>query len=152
MSTPTETIRERMPVWDALSEFFLDTELQEDDHKRIARVLADSPYSEREIWEILRFEVYPPCHFNLLCVAGEWSSFGEGFLTDKVAPRCGRRPRFTWPILHHWMFRAHWNKVRNLLGDLRSGKVNSEPVAAPNIGPTTRRGNSGVKEGPTSAN
>ncbi len=135
MSASPDLIRERMPVWDALSEFFLDTELQDDDHKRIAKVLARSPYSEVELWEILRFEVYPACHFNLLCVAGEWAMFGEEWLTERVAPRCGKRPRFHWPILHWWMFRHHWRKVRDLVRGMRAGEPagaanRSEPVAS----------------------
>jgi hypothetical protein len=134
MSASPELIRERMPVWDALSEFFLDTELQDDDHKRIARVLARSPYSEVQLWEILRFEVYPPCHLNLLCVAGEWAMFGEDWLMERVAPRCDRRPRFYWPMLHWWMFRHHWRKVRDLIRDIRGG----EQVAAPNSRPPSQ--------------
>ena len=41
----TNLTDERLPVWEALSEFFLDTELDETDHERIARVrqaLADN--------------------------------------------------------------------------------------------------------------
>ncbi|MCL4853081.1 MAG: hypothetical protein KJZ78_17110 [Bryobacteraceae bacterium] len=131
MSASPETIRERMPVWEALSEFFLDTELRETDYRRIAGVLADSPYSERELWEILRFEVYPPCHFNLLCVAGEWALFGEDFLMQKVAPRCDKRPRFAWPVLHRWMFGQHWAKVGAMLRNIREAKHNGEPDPAP---------------------
>jgi hypothetical protein len=114
-----EMIRERMPVWEALAEFFLDTELQENDYRRIAGILVRSPYSEAELWEILRFEVYPPRHLNLLCVAGEWAFFGEEWLIMRVAPRCGKRPMFAWPLLHHWMFREHWEKVRYLLRAIR---------------------------------
>lgn len=113
-------IRERMPVWDALSEFFLDTELMDDDHQRIAQVLASSPYSETELWEILRFEVYPPCRYNLLSVAGEWGYFGDEWLLEKVAPLMGKRPKFTWPILHRWMFDHHWEKVRVLIREMRT--------------------------------
>lgn len=120
MSISPAIMRERMPVWDAMSEFFLDTELQEQDLGRIAGVLARSPYSERELWDILRHEVYPPCHWNLLCSTGEWALFGEEFLLEKVAPRCGKRPKFAWPVLHAWMFRDHWNKVRVLLQELRA--------------------------------
>ena len=122
MSAPPELIRERMPVWEALSEFFLDTNLQEDDYKRIAGELARSPYSEAQLWEILRFEVYPACHLNLLCVAGEWAGFGDDWLMERVAPRCGRRPRLYWPMLNWWMLRPHWSKVRGMIQDIRRGR------------------------------
>src|SRR5688500_1297338 len=70
-------IEERAPVWIALSELFLDTELQDDDRERIAKTLAASPYSEKKLEEILRFEVTPVLKANLRCVAGEWSGFDE---------------------------------------------------------------------------
>jgi hypothetical protein len=42
---PEAQITERMPVWDALSEFFLDTELQPDDHERSLLIM-----QEHAIW------------------------------------------------------------------------------------------------------
>jgi hypothetical protein len=42
-----------MPVWEALSEFFLDSQLVEKDYERIAAILADSPYSIQEIEAVL---------------------------------------------------------------------------------------------------
>ncbi len=151
MSALPEMMRDRMPVWSALSEFFLDTELRDDHHRRIADVLARSPYSESALWEILRFEVYPPCHWNLLHVAGEWAMFGDDGLLERVAPRCGKRPRFTWPMLHRRMFHEHWDKVRAVLRDLRDGKLDGEPGTAPNGGPATPAGNSSAAEEPPSA-
>lgn len=50
---------ERLPVWEALSELFLDVELDAHDHERIAGHLATSSYSIQELEEILYFEVYP---------------------------------------------------------------------------------------------
>ncbi|MCD6048688.1 MAG: hypothetical protein K0Q55_91 [Verrucomicrobia bacterium] len=128
MNPDPETIRARLPVWDALSEFFLDTELDPEDHQRIAAVLARSPYSETELWEILRFEVYPPCHPNLLCVAGEWGTFGQAWLMERVAPLCGHRPRFYWPFVYDWMFRDHWAQIRRLLLDLRKQELRSSSI------------------------
>jgi hypothetical protein len=121
MNAHPELIHERMPVWEALSEFFLDTELQTDDYKRIAGVLARSTYSESELLEILKYEVYPPCHLNLLCPAGEWMAFGEEWLMEMVAPRCGRRPRFHWPA-RRWMFQSHWCVVREMIREMRGNK------------------------------
>ncbi|HPF57921.1 MAG TPA: hypothetical protein P5149_04835 [Candidatus Competibacteraceae bacterium] len=120
MSVSPETIRERLPVWNALSGLFLDTCLQDDDYKCIARALARSPYSENELWEILRFEVYPPCHRNLLCGAGAWAMFGDDWLMEKVAPHCGKRTKFAGLVLHRWMFCDHWDKIRAYLRDIRN--------------------------------
>lgn len=68
---------ERLPVWTALSELFLDTELQEDDIARIVAVLERSPYSAREVETILKTEVSPAFAANLLSIAGEWQPWQE---------------------------------------------------------------------------
>jgi hypothetical protein len=122
MSTTVNFPPERLPVWNALSEFFLDTELQDSDYKRIAAVLAKSPYTGGEIEDILRHEVYPPCHYNLLCVAGEWGGFDEEWLVERIAPLCGQRPRRRIPCLHAWMFKSHWKKIQPMIDELRKAK------------------------------
>ncbi|MEK7483679.1 MAG: hypothetical protein AABZ60_05010 [Planctomycetota bacterium] len=103
-----ESIQERMPVWDALSEFFLDTELQESDYQRIATVLASSPYSEKKLYQILRFEVYPPCKWNLFNIAGEWAGFTKEWILDNIATRYDRR---LWlPPFFASLYKDHWKK------------------------------------------
>lgn len=82
-SLPPDVLNSRLPVWQALSEFWLDTELQEFELEYIAKVLADSPYSLEEIKAIHQFEVAPAVSANLLCVAGEWTGFEKGWLTQK---------------------------------------------------------------------
>ncbi len=119
--TPAAQIDERMPVWDALSEFFLDTELQPEQHERIARVLAASRYSEKELDEILVYEVYPACKWNLLCVAGEWGGFHPDWIKEKIGPRYDRRPAIRLGFFHHrWMYDRHWRKVRPRVMELRA--------------------------------
>ena len=61
-------IDDRLPVWEALSDFFLDTELDEKDYQRISEVLASSPYTILDIEDILRFEIYPVLIWNLRSV------------------------------------------------------------------------------------
>ena len=109
-------------MWNALSEFFLDTELQESDYRRIASALAASPYTVGEIEEILRCEVYPACHQNLLCIAGEWRGFDGEWLVEHVAPCFGKRPRRRIPRLHAWMFKRHWKKTQQLVDEIRTTK------------------------------
>jgi len=109
MLTAGSKIDERMPVWSALSELFLDTELQKEDHERIATVLAASPYSESKLEEILRFEVTPVLRGNMLSMAGVWSGFDEDWLREKLAPNIERRPFFRLGVF--WMIRSHWKEV-----------------------------------------
>ncbi|WP_395336794.1 hypothetical protein WBP06_20665 [Novosphingobium sp. BL-8H] len=63
----------RLPVWMALSELFLYTELSLDDIVRIADVLNASPYDARVLERILVEEALPAFGPNLLAVAGEWT-------------------------------------------------------------------------------
>ena len=120
---PTEAqIAERLPVWEALSEFFLDNELQPSDYERIAGVLAATNYTEDQLKDILIGEVYPVCRSNLLSVAGVWAGFDSGWLKENIGPRFGKRPKLrVWFMpVHRWMYAKHWNKVKLRVLELRS--------------------------------
>lgn len=118
--TPSRAqIEERLPVWDALSEFFLDTELQPDDHERISKVLAESKYTENELEHILAYEVYPVCKWNKLSVAGEWGGFHPDWIQEKMIPRYNKRPLLRFGLRHRWMYSHHWKKVRPRISELR---------------------------------
>ena len=114
-----DLLRTRLPVWRALSEFFLDTELGEADYQRIAAALGNSPYTEQQLGEILRYEVYPPCRWNLMIATGEWLAFSDEWLLANVARRCDKRPRFPWPIWFADAFMPHWRRVRVILNEMR---------------------------------
>ena len=70
-------IERRKPVWAALSELWLDTELTHDDLQRIAGVMKRSSYSLSQLRDIYLFEVAPVVFGNLLTVAGTWSGCDE---------------------------------------------------------------------------
>ncbi len=119
----TEThIEERMPVWEALSELFLDNELQPADHERIAQALAATDYSVEEIEVILIAEVCPVCRWNMISVAGEWAGFDRDWLREKISPRLGKRP-LLWRLFiyrHRWMYGRHWNKIKTRLLEIKA--------------------------------
>jgi hypothetical protein len=119
----TDLTDERLPVWEALSEFFLDTELDETDHERIATVLARSEYTIEGLEEILIFEVYPPCKWNMLCVAGEWAMFGEEWIMERIAPRKDKRPKVRRRPLFGYMFKDHWKAVAGMIKWMRERSV-----------------------------
>jgi hypothetical protein len=83
----------RQPVWEALSELFLDTDTSVSRQWR-ADQLAGSPYSLEQLEFILVDEVYPVCKYNLLSVAGEWAGFNQEWLQSKILRRLGSRLRF----------------------------------------------------------
>jgi hypothetical protein len=80
-----EDLDRRRPVWDAMSDVFLDTETRWG-MPRIALVLAQSGYSAEELEAIWEHEIVPECGWNLLQVAGEWALFvvDEDRLTERA--------------------------------------------------------------------
>lgn len=77
-------ITTRLPLWKALSELFLDTELDDSDFKYIAHQVLRSNFSPREVNDILWNEVFPALGDNLRIVAGEWSGFRDRWLEERI--------------------------------------------------------------------
>ena len=75
-------IDHRKPIWLALSEFYLDTELQSADYDAISKVLKASGLGVGQLKEIDRFEVFPVLKTNLVDVAGVWTGFDEAWLYE----------------------------------------------------------------------
>ncbi len=111
-------------MWEALSDFFLDTELDGSDYERIASVLASSPYSIQDIEDILRHEVYPVLIWNLRSVAGEWAGFDREWLRGSIEPRLNKRPVFRLPLVQWPMVRDHWVSVSELIQRNRKTMAN----------------------------
>lgn len=108
----------RLPVWNALSELFLDTELDQRDHERIAAVLAESRYEVEKLEEILRFEVTPVLQGNLRSVVGEWAGFDPDWLREMLTPRIDRHPLWRgWGVSR--LVRGDWLAVRSLVEQRR---------------------------------
>jgi hypothetical protein len=116
-------VDDRLPVWEALSEFFLDTELGENDYQRISEVLNSSPYSIQEMENILRLEVYPVLIWNLRSIAGQWTDFDREWLRVRMEPRLKRRPWLRIPLLHWGLIRDHWTSVSTLIRHKREPRT-----------------------------
>lgn len=82
-----EIIKSRKPVWIALSEFYLDCGLEDDDLERIALVFFKSDYNLDEIRLINIYEVKPVLHSNLQSTVGSWSGFDEEWLLAAISSR-----------------------------------------------------------------
>lgn len=93
LKAAVDDLADRRPVWDALSDMFLDTDISLSREWRV-RVLAESPYSVDDLERILVDEVYPVCKYNLLCVAGEWTGFDLDWLEEQILRRLASRWRF----------------------------------------------------------
>jgi hypothetical protein len=90
-------IEHRRPVWQALSDLFLDTDVSVSRDWRV-RELSQSRYSVDELEEILVTEVYPACRGNLLSIAGEWAGFDVEWLEGKIR----QRERSPLKVLHRF--------------------------------------------------
>jgi len=114
-----QQIQKRRPVWTALSELWLDTELSTEDLERIARVMADSGLSIEELRQVYLVEVAPVVSPNLLTVAGEWAGFDEDWLCSQIISNLRDRPRRTrfwawFPLTRRPMLYAterHWTHL-----------------------------------------
>lgn len=115
-------IERRLPVWCALSELFLDTELQPSDYQWIADVLRASGYSRAELRAVFENEVAPAFVPNLFSVAGQWAGWREEDVRDIVlrSLQSGTAARIgSW--LGKRLYRGHltdqWNAVESHLID-----------------------------------
>ncbi|WP_374089127.1 hypothetical protein [Methylomicrobium lacus] len=86
MKAAPDDLPNRRPVWEALSDLFLYTDVTLARTWR-AEKLAASPYSLADIEQILIDEVYPVCKYNLVCVAGEWEFFDPDWLENRILNR-----------------------------------------------------------------
>jgi len=117
MSFDTETLKTRKPLWIALSDLFLDTELQEYNHAHIATAMFESGYSFAEIEDILMLEVFPVCIANL---HSEWAGFHEDWVI-KMIIKSKRPNRYRQWVnrRYFWMIKDDWDKVVMAYGRLK---------------------------------
>ncbi len=126
MNNPRDDLANRRVVWDAMSELYLDTQLEVHDHERIARVLNSSAYSLDELDRIMFGEVYPVLIANLWSVAGEWGEFDTDGLQSAVLDRLERR--FKYPAVFmpgRYLVRGPWNTVKQMAARLPASRSKS---------------------------
>jgi hypothetical protein len=118
----------RKPVWSELANLYLDTELDDQDLRPMATVLALSPYSLAELREIEVWEVAPVVSSNLLSVAGEWAGFDEEWLFEQCERRAKRRSllrrlamRLGFRRFVTAATRRYWDRLGVMIATARSG-------------------------------
>jgi hypothetical protein len=107
----------RRPVWHALSELFLDTELTGDDYRRIARVLTRSGFPPDRLRQILAEEVAPAFAVNLIDVAGAWAPWDESDVAAIMARsrRSSAPGKWLWRRFARRHVAEEWAKIAPLL-------------------------------------
>jgi hypothetical protein len=133
LTPASEDLVARQPVWEALSDLFLDTDTSLSRPWRVEQ-LAGSTYSIGQLDHILLDEVYPVCRFNLMSVAGEWAGFDQAWLQTRILRRLASPLRF----LHRFspgrmaILRCpEWRATRQAIVALRAAQVVKERQQGP---------------------
>jgi hypothetical protein len=116
LKPPADDLKRRRPVWEAMSEFFLDTQLESADHTRIAEILMASGYSLDELDYILWREVSPVLWSNLASMAGIWDGFDMKDVEEQILRRPAGKLRSWWcQISGGRLANEPWEAVRSIL-------------------------------------
>lgn len=110
----------RIPVWNALSDLYLDTDVALF-HDYIVRTLVASPYSLDDMHEMLMYDVHPALYQNLMSMTGEWAGFEEAWLIERIET-IRRQPRWRRRMTH-WFARdigAQWRILEPMIRAARS--------------------------------
>jgi hypothetical protein len=86
-----EEFKRRKPVWSAVAELWLDTEITRDLVRHVARVAIASGYDLSQLNDIYLYEVAPVVWLNLLAPAGVWDAFDEAWLHAEARKRAESR-------------------------------------------------------------
>ena len=123
--TKTLNIIERKPIWKAVSEFYLDTRLDNTELRQIALTILDSPYSFSEVKQINKFEVFPVLQMNLSSVAGTWTGFDENWLVEAITLQTENKSiskRIAIEVsyfFNKWMTAGYWKKLKTIYNILK---------------------------------
>ncbi|PKP65921.1 MAG: hypothetical protein CVT85_04305 [Alphaproteobacteria bacterium HGW-Alphaproteobacteria-7] len=109
-------VARRLPVWRALSDIFLDTELDPHHYRRMADAIAQSGFSASEAEAIFRDEVAPAFAANLWDVAGEWQGWPDDYVRERVLAKRGSAlsKAANW-LFHREMLDREWARVADFL-------------------------------------
>lgn len=105
----------RISIWEAFSDFFLNTELTDVTFRHAARVIEQSGISLAEAEAVLWNEVFPVLHTNLLSAAGEWTGWPWDWLKAHLRPSVGPVRR-TGPGFAVREIQRCWEQVLGQLG------------------------------------
>jgi hypothetical protein len=110
MTLTSEDLVRRRPVWGAMSDLFLDTEIDESFNRFIARSIIESGYTREELHHILWEEVFPVIEWNLRNPAGVWAGFDLGWLQERILGSAPRQTAEEQPTVAQ-MIREAWGDV-----------------------------------------
>ena len=116
MKMTAHDLERRRPLWEALSQLFLDTENQEADYRWIARCIRESGYTLSEVECVLWEEVFPVVEWNLRHPCGVWQGFRLEWLEQAILGNQGKQFASQQPSTARFI-REDWAKVCQFLLD-----------------------------------
>ncbi len=117
----TINITERSQIWIALSDLYLDTELQEYTYHHIAKIIAESSYTFSQVRQIDKAEVFPVLYPNMISAIGVWDGFHNTWLIETIQKKIAQKnflnniSRSLTYLLFKKTFAADWEKIRDSL-------------------------------------
>jgi hypothetical protein len=113
-----EELTRRRPLWQSMSDLFLDTETRWD-VPFVARRCAESGYDDTILERIFWIEVFPEAIGNTLSIAGEWCALDLSEAALVARAKSGRMPWLRRWLSGH-MVEAEWRAVCTVTKWLRS--------------------------------
>ncbi len=122
---------ERIDLWHAMSELYLDEEITTGAYLSIASRLASSNLSFKELDTVFYNEVHPVLCWNLKAVAGHWGDFGKEWVAEQITKELKTIPKESWRArMQHKkrdaeaarlkeLVRCDWEKVKLLIDVIR---------------------------------
>lgn len=112
-----DELARRRPLWDALSELFLDTEVRWS-VPFVARRCVESGYGAETLERVFWVEVFPEAIGNLQQVAGEWAALA---LDERALVKRANEDRVPWLARRAsgWLVEREWLAVREVTPWLR---------------------------------
>jgi len=131
---PKLDLLNRLPVWNALSDLYLDNEIDDAQEKQIVEICATSPFSIEQLDYIMFNELYPVLAGNLRSLAGEWAGFDPVWLKDEIISSSrslyslsGRRTHGTpvWVnrVKAFFIFGSQWQALKKQIEKKRSAQL-----------------------------
>lgn len=123
-----EELERRRPVWAAMSELFLDTEVRWY-VPTVARHCAESKYDDEQLERIFWAEVFPEAIGNMLQVAGDWAMVT---LDEEALIKRANHGSIPWlkRRAHGWMVEKTWLATREVTGWLRDLPTEEQLIRA----------------------
>ncbi|NBW07666.1 MAG: hypothetical protein EBR82_06535 [Caulobacteraceae bacterium] len=133
-----DELERRGPLWAALADLFLDTEMDASHYRAIRDAARSGGFDTAQVRTILLDEVLPMFAFNAIDIAGEWAGFDPDWAAARVGDYAagkkvdGKLPPFTLGWIRRSILRSEWPRLERILaGEEIEQAMAAEPRPKP---------------------